>query len=74
MKKLIASLAAAFALSLVTPLAVSDAAMAGKKPVMKVCSMGKGKKAQTWKCSPGQTCCVNAEGKGVCGLEGLGCL
>lgn len=75
MKTVIASIAAALALSFASPLVVSDAALAkAKKPTAQLCKIGKGKKAQTWKCAPGQACCVGADGKGVCGMEGLGCL
>lgn len=72
MKKLIATIAVAAALSFASSLAVTDGAFA--KSNLKSCSMGKGKKAQTWKCEAGQTCCVTPEGKGVCGIAGLGCL
>lgn len=73
MKTVIASLAAAFALSLASPLVLSDAAFAKKGPAMKTCKMKSGKKRMTWKCAPSQACCVTADGKGVCGMEGLGC-
>lgn len=73
MKKLIATIAVAAALSFAGPIVASDGAFAAKSG-LKTCSMGKGKKAQTWKCEAGQTCCVTPEGKGVCGIAGLGCL
>lgn len=75
MKKLIATVAVAFALSLAGPLVTSDHAEAkAAKAVAKVCKSGKGKTAQTWKCEPGQACCVGPDGKGVCGIQGLGCI
>ena len=75
MKKLLASVAAAIALSLAMPTLSIDAAQAAaKKPVMKTCKIGKGKTAQSWKCGPTQACCKTPDGKGVCGMEGLGCL
>lgn len=74
MKTLVASLAAALALSLASPLVVSNAALAKKAAkAAGVCKIGKGKSAQTWKCGPGQACCVTPDGKGVCGMQGLGC-
>ena len=73
MKKLLACVATALALSLAMPVVSTDAAYAAKKPVLKTCKMKSGKKAMSWKCGPAQACCVTADGKGVCGMEGLGC-
>lgn len=74
MKKLFAAAVAAIALSFtMSAVSVDVAVAAPKKPAMKACHAGKGKKAQSWKCMPDQTCCVTAEGKGVCGISGLGC-
>lgn len=74
MKKIIAALTVAVALSFAGSIVATDAAFAAKKPAMKSCQIGKGKKAQTWKCLPDQTCCVGPDGKGVCGISGIGCL
>ena len=74
MKTLVASLALGLALGLASPLVVFDAAEAAAKKAANVCKIGTGKKAQTWTCAPGQACCVTADGKGVCGIAGIGCL
>lgn len=75
MKKLVLCLAAAVALNLAAPLVVADPAeAAGNKAALKVCTIKSGKKKMTWSCEPGQACCVTAEGKGVCGMTGIGCL
>ena len=74
MKKLIATIAVAVALSFAGATFAADAALAAKKPAAKQCQIGKGKTAQKWKCEPGQTCCVGPDGKGVCGIAGIGCL
>jgi hypothetical protein len=73
MKNLLACAAAAVALSLAMPIVGGDAAYAAKKPVLKTCKMKSGKKVMKWKCGPAQACCITPEGKGVCGMEGLGC-
>lgn len=74
MKKLIATVAVALALSFAGSVVATDGAFAAKKPALKTCQNGKGKKAQSWKCEPGQSCCVGMDGKGVCGVPGMGCL
>ena len=76
MKTVLASLAAALALSVTAPLLTIDSAHAAKAkaPAAKQCVIKNGAKKQTWSCAPGQACCVTPEGKGVCGIEGLGCL
>lgn len=73
MKKLFASFAVALALAFAGSAIVTDSAIAAKS-TLKTCQIGKGKKAQKWTCQPDQTCCVGADGKGVCGIPGLGCL
>jgi hypothetical protein len=76
MKRLIAAVACAMALSLAAPVAVQGPADAAKKAAAKQCkAKALDGKAVTWKCAADQPCCMNyITGQGVCGTKAIGCL
>jgi hypothetical protein len=76
MKRLLAAIACAMALSLAAPTIVHMPADAAKKAAAKQCkAKALDGKAVTWKCAADQPCCMNyITGQGVCGTKAMGCL
>ena len=76
MKRLLAAVTCAMALSLTAPAVIDGSVEAAKKAATKQCkAKALDGKAVTWKCAADLPCCMNyVTGQGVCGTKAIGCL